>query len=380
MAMAALGVLGVCAGAIAAERGVEVVRVPHGGIQPEARMDANGTAHLIYFKGDPLHGDIFYVYSKDGAAFSEPIRVNSQPGSAIAAGTVRGPHLTLGKNGRVHVAWMGSNLAKPKAEGDRAPMLYTRMNNAGDGFEPQRNVIQRYPGVDGGGSVAADSDGNVYVAWHAPREEQTEADRYVWVTRSRDGGRTFEPEVAANPVPTGACGCCGMRIYAGESGKVYVLYRSATDLVHRDIYLLISDDHAESFTTNKLSPWKIGACVMSTASLAQGPDRILAAWETEKQVYLGRIDPASGALTEKIAMPGEGENRKHPRVAVNSRGESLVAWTEGTGWNQGGSVAWQMFGRDGRPLPGRSGKADGLPAWGTPAVIVCPDDSFKIMF
>ena len=71
------------------------------------------------------------------------------------------------KNGRPHVAWMGSKLAEPRAPGKEAPMLYTRLNDDGTAFEPQRNVIQHAVGLDGGGSVAADAAGNVHVAWHA---------------------------------------------------------------------------------------------------------------------------------------------------------------------------------------------------------------------
>ena len=162
------------------------VRVPGGGIQPQVQADDHGRVHMIYFTGDPARGDIYYVRSDDGGStFSTPLRVNSQPQSAIAIGTVRGPHLALGKNGRVHVAWMGSDRAVPKIDGKAVPMLYTRLNDANDGFEPQRNVIQKYAGLDGGGAVAADSEGNVYVAWHAPRSQANEADRHVWVSRSR---------------------------------------------------------------------------------------------------------------------------------------------------------------------------------------------------
>ena len=56
------------------------------------------------------------------------------------------------------------------SDGKRVPMLYTRMNVAGNGFEPERNVIRTRYGLDGGGSVAADVDGNVWVAWHAPEK------------------------------------------------------------------------------------------------------------------------------------------------------------------------------------------------------------------
>lgn len=367
-------------GMSSAKDDVAVLRVPDDGIQPQAQMDDGGVVHMIYFKGDPGQGDVFYVHSEDGVHFSEPIRVNSQPGSAIAAGTVRGPHLAIGKNNRVHAAWMGSGEAQPKAEGGDTPMLYARMNDAGDGFEEQRNVISKYVGLDGGGSIAVDNNGNVYIAWHAPREEKTEADRHIWVARSSDDGKTFEPEIVANTEPTGACACCGMRIFAGDDGTVYVLYRTATEMVNRDMHLLVSDDQAQTFAMSKIAPWKIGVCVMSTTSLAQGPDELLGVWETQEQVFVGRIDPASGNVKAITEMPGDGQNRKHPAVAVNSRGESVVAWTEETGWNKGGIVAWQKFDRVGRPMPDQSGRAEGLPVWGLPAVIVRPDDTFAVIY
>src|SRR5205085_11145752 len=121
--------------------------------------------HLIYFKGTPGNGDIFYVHSESAAErFSRPIRVNSEPDSAIATGNIRGAHLAVGKSGRVHVAWMGSGKTQ-SGDWRTTPMLYARLNDAGTAFEPQRNVIQAAFGLDGSGSVYADDAGNVGVAW-----------------------------------------------------------------------------------------------------------------------------------------------------------------------------------------------------------------------
>src|SRR5262249_58806103 len=126
--------------------------------------------------------------AKGQARFTDAIRVNSAGGSAIAAGTVRGGQIAIGKGGRVHVFWNGSG--KPKsAEG----MFYTRQNDAGTGFENQRNLMRRSSVPDGGGTVAADARGNVYVAWHGlknggPRGEDK---RQVWVARSSDDGNSF---------------------------------------------------------------------------------------------------------------------------------------------------------------------------------------------
>src|SRR4051812_41875053 len=96
---------------------VTLLRVPDRGLQPQAASDATGVVHLIYFRGDPRGGDIFYTRSEKGGAFSRPLRVNSAPGSAVAVGNIRGAQLAVGKNGRAHVAWMGSARAEPKAPG-----------------------------------------------------------------------------------------------------------------------------------------------------------------------------------------------------------------------------------------------------------------------
>ena len=63
-------------------------------------------------------GDVFYVHSGDGVRFSKPMRVNRHPKSAIAMGNIRGAQLAVGKGGRVHVAWMGSDQAEPRVDRD----------------------------------------------------------------------------------------------------------------------------------------------------------------------------------------------------------------------------------------------------------------------
>ena len=185
---------------------VTTMRAPSGGIQPQVTVDDRGTIHMIYFVGSVRAGDILYMRSTDGGeTFTPAVRVNNQANSAIALGTVRGPQLAVGRRGRAHVVWMGSKHAEPKGPDNETPLLYARLNDEQDGFEPQRNIIQRQPGLDGGCTVAADGGGNVYVAWHAPRtQKHSEQDRWVWVARSTDDGGTFSVEEAANTEPTGA--------------------------------------------------------------------------------------------------------------------------------------------------------------------------------
>ena len=367
----------------AAETMVRAIHPPDGGIHPQVQTDSRGRAHLIYFKGDPRHGDIYYVRSDDGGGtFSRPIRVNSQPQSVVIIGTIRGPHIAIGAGDRPHVAWMGSDKAEPKANGKQTPKLYARLNDAGDGFEPQRNVIVNHPGLDGGGSVAADHAGNVYVAWHAPDRGDAEEDRQVWITRSRDDGKTFEPEHAAIPEKTGVCGCCGLNIIARDDGRVVIVFRSATEMVHRDIHVLTSKDFGQTFAIAAVDPWNIGKCVMSTAALALRVDHVLVAWETKEQVQLasfGDVPSASPRPREPAGMPGRAKDRKHPSIAV-ANGYYVVAWTEGTGWNKGGAVAWQVFDAHDQPIKGQAGRVNGLEPWSLPAVFAAPDGMFTIVY
>lgn len=357
---------------------VEAVRVPDGGTYPQALTDGKGRVHLVYAKGDPMRADVYYVRSDDGAkTFTKPLRINSHPRSVIITGTVRGPHLALGKDDRPHVAWMGSDEAQPRFEGKKTPMLYTRLNDAGDAFEPQRNVIQQRPGLDGGGSVAADKDGNVYVAWHAPNGAEGEENRDVWITRSRDDGKTFDVETAVLPKKVGICGCCGMRIHAGDEGRVFIVVRSAEEMVNRDIHLLASDDHGKSFRIAAVDPWNVGKCVMSTASLGHADGRLLAVWETKDQVKLASINPASRGSVAMMQVAGIG---KHPSLAMNGRGDFVVAWGVGTGWNKGGAVAWRVFDQHGTAISSQTGREEGLPVWSVPAVIALPDGRFKVIY
>jgi hypothetical protein len=368
-------IVAVCGSGARAESAIRVVSAPAAqgqrAVQPRIVVDNAGTVHLIYFSGDPAAGNVFYSNMKAGAGeFSAPVRVNTEADSAVAMGTIRGADSAVGRFGRVHVVWNPSQKSSIKG------MCYARMNDQG-AFEPQRNVTAEHFGLDGGGSVAADSAGNVYVAWHAPISKNgDEADRRVWIAKSADDGKTFAAETMAWNEPTGACACCGLRSFIDGAGNLFVIYRSAREMVNRDMYLLCSTDGAKTFRGEMIAPMKVGMCIMSSESFSQGAST-LCTWETQGQVYWGKIDGQT--LKDKIPAPGSGKNRKHPVIAQNKNGEVLLAWTEGTTWGKGGSIAWQIFDVDGRPQNGRAGRVEDLSAWSFPAVLVAADGQFTLI-
>ncbi len=117
---------------------------------------------------------------------------------------------------------------------------------------------------------------------------------------------------------------------------------------------------------------------MSSEALVEGPSGVLAGWESSGQVFFGRVDPG-GRVPQPVPAPGAGSSRKHPSLAVNARGETLLVWTEGTGWERGGSLAWQLFDAAGKPL-GEKGRVEGgIPVWGLATAVARPDGSFLII-
>lgn len=362
---------------------ITLIKTPDGGIQPQVVVDRRGVTRMIYFKGNASAGDIEYVRREPGSArFSSPLRVNSQAGSAVAIGTVRGPQMAIGRDGRVYVIWFGSGAAKPRGPGGGTPVLFSRLNDAGTAFTPQRNLMQYTKGVDGGLSIAADRHGDVYAVWHAMGKTPGEANRRVYLARSTDGGRTFAREVPVSPAGLGACGCCGMKAFVDARGTLFILYRAAAEGIHRDMTMLISRNQGRSFSATDLSRWRLNACPMSTAGLSEGAGEVLAAWERAGEVYFDEINPRTLLPSAAFAAPGSPADWKHPAVAANARGQVLLAWTEGTAWMKGGSVAWQLFEpAAGRARPvGKEGRAAGVPVWGMPAVFAGPGGNFTIVY
>jgi hypothetical protein len=357
---------------------VELKRVPDGGIQPEVAVGSDATIHLVYFKGDPSQGDLFYAKSRDGLNFSNPIRVNSVEGTAVAIGNIRGARIAVGRRGNVYVAWNASAKLGNPALG-RSPMLFSKLNASRIAFEPERNLIHIAYGIDGGGGIAADQQGRVYVFWHAPIPgKQGEEFRRVWVARSEDDGRSFEPEQIAWDQATGACGCCSLNAFADQAGRIYVLFRSAQEMVHRDIYLLESSDHGFTFKGSDISKWKVGQCVMSSEAFASGRAGVFGAWETEKQVHFGSINPEAATASD-VAVSNDPANQKYPSLAMNRDRRLLVSWTEGMGWKRGGSVHWQLFDFAGKPT-GSPGTAEGVPVWSLVAAYPRRDGNFVVLY
>ncbi|MBX7208054.1 MAG: glycoside hydrolase [Verrucomicrobiaceae bacterium] len=355
---------------------VTLVKVPDNALQPKALVDAAGTTHLLSYRGNERGGNLSYATKPAKApAFGTPVRVNSTPDSAIAVGTIRGGQFALGKNGQAHVVWNGVAARRRQM----APLFYARSKSDGSGFEDQRAMSGDWV-MDGGGAVAADPSGNVFVFYHGGNPgERGEDSRRVLVRISHDSGVTFEPEKIISPDGLGVCGCCAMQAYADAGGRWFVVYRTASNGgADRDIATMFSSDHGKTWKHSIASRWRIAMCPMSSMSIAEVGGRVLMAWEKEGQVFASPWDDTAESLGAIIAMPGPSSGRKHPAIASNAAGQILVAWTEGTGWNKGGGAAWQIFDRDLKPV-GNTESSPGVDVWSFVAPVPDASGGFALM-
>jgi hypothetical protein len=94
-------------------------------------------------------------------------------------------------------------------------------------------------------------------------------------------------------------------------------------------------------------------------------------------LFTSFISRAKTLKVSEAVSPSGTTRRRLPSVASNAQGDVLLAWAEGTGWQRGGAVAWQLFDADNQP--GEKGRlAESVPVWGLVSAVARADGSFVI--
>jgi hypothetical protein len=363
---------------------IDVARLPSGFVQPAVAAWPGGGLRVVCLKGDPKGADVVLLRRGPGqAGFDPPEPVNFIPGAAVALGTIRGPRVAVGAKGRLHVLWNGSKSAGDSLVSD-APLVYTRSDPATGAFDRERDLVGETTALDGGAAIAADGKGAVVVAWHGtgPGLPKDETHRTVYVRRSTDDGETWGPAIRVLDEP-GVCACCSIAMGLAPDGRPRVLYRGARTLTDRDMKLVTLAAPPASprhpVRVEDLDLWQTRSCPMTSCDFVRSPAALFAAWEDNGQVHAAEVR-ADGTIWERRTPGGEAGARKHPRVCLNDRGEMLLVWTEGTGWEKGGSVAWQLFAPTGQAVQDGAGRGPDLPAWDFAVPVALPGERFEVLY
>ncbi len=333
---------------------VMTVPVPEGGSPVAARVDAEGTIHLLYNSPD---GPKYAKSSNNGKTFETPIPVvdegSRKPGLVFEAWD-----MAVGKGNRAHVA-MGTNAWKLRLPEKEWGFYYTHLDPGAKAFAPVRNINST---PSEGFSLAADDKGTVTACWMSGK---------LYANVSHDGGKTFGPRGEINPAYD-PCNCCTTSAAFGADGKLAVLYREETNN-ERDMWMVLWDQGRSQVSRTRISStlWKIDACPMTYYTISRNKDGFTAVWPTRGDIYFARLDGKGNPLPPgEIKTPGKAGMRTG-MVALNApNGSTLVAW------RQDDCVKWQLYDAKGQP----SVSADSTKSAGTGVAGVVDKSGHFILF
>lgn len=233
------------------------------GAQVAPRIESrSGRTYAAYVRLKQLaNGDIMFMSRGAGEQmFSSAVAVTNT--GKINATLQRGPEFVVTPDGTIHMVWMEARVGtNPDIYYSRGTEDGTKWSAPVDISVDQQRATQDFP------SIAADSAGNIFVAWIDNRDlidGKLENDQ-IYMTRSSDGGATWSAPKRASFNPGdvgGSCECCRTSIAATPDGDVLITYRVNMDN-HRDIFVARSRDMGVTFQTAirvQTKPWMIMAC------------------------------------------------------------------------------------------------------------------------
>ncbi|MGD1001830.1 MAG: sialidase family protein [Candidatus Brocadiia bacterium] len=353
---------------------VRTVQAPAGCFVPDVAVDPKGVLHMVY----ALNRNAWYIRSTDnGATFSQPVQVNSEGTVGFTMGE-RGPKLSVGGDGVIHVVW--SNIWSP---GVQTFAYYARSLDGGKTFE-KRKLVSSMDAPDGL-TMAADGASRVLVFWHVmnPLQNEVPAATWLYMARSDDNGDTFKTaeRIKVSNLGTLACAMCQMRARVGADGNAYLTFRSAEHNI-RDFYVLKGPVTSNKFTAVRVNQdnWELKTCPMCGPELTVAPDgRQICAFMTREKVYWAVSNAGVTEFELHVATPDNEAGELYPSAIANRKGEVLFVWQVGPMSTAGtATVKWARYSPDGK-FTGRQGTL-GRTTSGTKATeFVGSDDSFYIV-
>lgn len=303
---------------------VNIIQAPIGSLVPDVVMDNNGILHMVYAKNQ----NAYYVRSTDnGTTFSVPVKVNLTGSVEYKMGE-RGPKISVGSDGVIHIAWMDL-----WSSGVNTFARYTRSTDGGLTFEAPK-AVSVTTGIDGV-TLAADGNNNVVVFWHVMAPIQTTIPEATWLhmSRSINNGVSFitDTNVVINNHSGLACTMCMTRARFGIDGKVYLLFRSAENNI-RDFYVLKGYATQNNFTAIRVNSdnWNINYCPMVGPELEISNSGLqYCAFMSDSHVYWTVSDSSISNFTLHVPTPLSETDEIYPTAIANNSGKVLFVWQVG---------------------------------------------------
>jgi hypothetical protein len=301
-------------------------------VGPSVQVDEHGQVSLAWMEEDKDVRSVLYARSTEpGGPMGAPVRINRP--EDVPYWRQEAPALVV-QGEDVFVAW---GLAHPKATPQQPFATELRLSRSTDGgktFEPSI-AVNDDPGViqHAFDALHRDTEGRLHLSWIDGREGKKEPGTYV--ARSLDGGATITKNLK---VDEGTCVCCRTAVTSSPDGMVYVAWRKIFEGNVRETVVARSTDSGASFEAPVVvghDKWVFPACPHRPASMGvdrQG--RLYVVWYTEgtdeiPAVYLAYSDDRGKSFSEKRKLNvSKNTFPDHPQIAVDPEGRVLVVWEE----------------------------------------------------
>jgi hypothetical protein len=254
--------------------------------EPAMAAGLDGTIFVAWVEHHPnSEADVMFArLNPEGQMQGSPVRINQKPGEATAW---RGdpPTIAVAPDGTVFVGWT-ARVGAPSAHATDVYLSSSHDGGATFGAPLKVNDDQK-PAVHGMHSLAAGTDGRLYLAWLDERNivqpqsstkaegHHMESNRELFMTSSTDGGRSFAPN---KRVATDVCPCCKTALAIGPDGRLYLSWRQVLPGDFRHIAVSSSTDGGGTFSQPVIvsdDQWMLQGCPVSGASLSVGADGTL---------------------------------------------------------------------------------------------------------
>ncbi len=296
--------------------------------------------------------DIYAAVSRDGGRnFGDPVRVNSEAGSASVSGE-QPPRIALGaQEGNepvVSVIWT--------AQGAAGTTLMTSQSQDGGRSYSDASLVAGTgaPGNRGWESLAAFDDGHVVSIWLDHRQladnknaalahphHGTELDGVAMAQRSQLYFAGLDAGIAPRPLTGGVCYCCKTALATGvlnDANTVAAAWRHVYPGNMRDIAFTLSRDRGRTFSEPaRVSEdhWSIAGCPDDGPAMAvDGAGRVHLVWPTAVSENGQPVKALFHAMTAdgvtfspRVRVPTEGQ-ANHPQIASAPDGSLAVIWDE----------------------------------------------------